>query len=116
MPVIHHVVPHVPVYVSVHVVILALGAHPTVIMSALDAVLVPVIALNTVGHLVRIHALVHATLVAVVDAVDVLANAKVDVLPIAMPLVVVDALKVALALVKEERVELPHAPTALAGR
>ena len=113
---IHHVVPHVPVYVLVHVVIPAMGAHPTAIMSAQDVVLVPVIAHSTAEHLVRIRALVHVILDAVEDAVDALVNATVDVLLIAMPLVVVDALKVALALVKEERVELPHAPTALAGR
>ena len=89
---IHHVVPHVPVYVSVHVVIPAMGAHPTVIMYALDVVLVQEIALNTVEHHVRIHALVHAILDAVVDAVDALANATVDVLLIVMPLVVVGIL------------------------
>ena len=116
MPVIHHVVPHVPVYVSVHVVILAMGAHPTVIMSALDAVLVPVIALNTVGHLVRIHALVHVTLVAVEVVVDALDNAKADASQIVMQRVVVDALKVVLDLAKVEKVELHHALTALDGQ
>ena len=97
-------------------VIPAMGALLHVTMFVLDVALALVTALNTAEPLARIHALAHVIPDAVEDAVDVLANAKVDVLPIAMPLVVVDALKVALVLVKEERVELPHAPTALAGR
>ena len=116
MPVIHHVVPHVPVYVSVHVVIPAMGAHPTVIMYALDVAHVRETALNTAELRARIHVLAHATLVAVEVVVDALDNAKADASQIVMQRVVVDALKVVLDLAKVEKVELHHALTALDGQ